>query len=54
MNFYAVKFWRMTEDDNTEHVFFCHSKTKKDAVQRFVTTTGYERSCVISVHQIGE
>lgn len=52
MNLYCIVFMRQTEDDNTEHNFFCYALSEKEAKERFCVTTGYKKACIISIHII--
>lgn len=56
MKHYCIKFFRLydDDDDNVEHNFYCFALKESEAIERFCKTTGYESSCVISVHLMGD
>lgn len=49
MIFFCITFKREI-DSITEHRFFCYALTKEEAIKRFCDTTGYDKSCIISIH----
>lgn len=52
MYFYCIKFMRQTEDDNTEHCFFCFAMSEEQAIERFCITSGYNKSCIITIYEV--
>lgn len=49
MQCYYIEFLRRTEDGETKHGFYVYALSEAEAKQRFLITTGYSKTCIVSV-----